>query len=94
MSDLIKDLATKVIIVADAGLGSINSTLLTVEYAKQHGIKIVGILLNNYIYKNPMHEDNIRSIEQLCKVPVIGLVEKNGSNIDSLCYDLIKIFED
>lgn len=94
MSDLIKDLKTNIIIVADAGLGTINNTLLTVEYAKSHSIKTIGIILNNYIYNNAMYEDNIKTIEALCNTKVIGLVEKNGKTINTLNYKLIDIFED
>jgi len=94
MADLIKDLDINIIIVADAGLGTINSTLLTVEYAKNRGIKTVGIILNNYVYNNKMYEDNIRVIETLCNVPIIGLVEKNSKNINTHRFELAKIFED
>ena len=94
MADLIKDLNINTVIVADAGIGTINSTLLTVEYAKNKGIKIVGIILNNYVYNNKMYYDNVNVIEKLCNVPIIGLVEKNGNAIDSRNFELAKIFED
>ena len=46
----IKSLANNVLIVADAGLGTINSTLLTSEYARVNGINVRGIVLNNLIF--------------------------------------------
>ena len=48
LKDLIKDFGVSVLLVADGGLGTINSVLLTAEYAKANGIKISGIILNNY----------------------------------------------
>ena len=94
MSDLIKELNTNIILVADAGLGTINSTFLTVEYAKSYEINTLGIILNNYKYNNAMYEDNIKTIEKLCETPVIGLVENNGEAINTRGYDLMNIFED
>ena len=57
LKDLIKELDTSIIIVADGGLGTINSILLTVEYARNNGINIKGIILNNYEPSNFMHQD-------------------------------------
>lgn len=81
LKDLIKELNTHIIIVADGGLGTINSTLLTVEYAKANGIKIEGIILNNFESDNFMHQDNLRQVEYLTKVNVIATVSKNQNNI-------------
>lgn len=84
MKDLIKDLNTSVIIVADGGLGTINSTLLTVEYAKANNIEIAGIVLNNYIQSNIMHEDNLKQTEFLTGIKVIAKVGVNGTEIPLL----------
>ena len=65
LKDLIKELGTNILIAADAGLGTINSILLTVEYAKANGIKIEGIILNNYEPDNFMHQDNLKQQEKL-----------------------------
>ena len=37
LPDVIKELGTDILIIADGGLGTINSVILTVEYAKSHG---------------------------------------------------------
>lgn len=47
LEDIIKTLGLPTIIVADAGLGTINSVVLTCEYMKAHGLEIRGIILNN-----------------------------------------------
>ena len=81
MNDLIKDMNTSIIIVADGGLGTINSVLLTVEYAKNRDIPITGIILNNYV-DNFMYEDNAKVIEDLTGLKILAKVKKNDIDID------------
>ena len=73
-----------IIIVADGGLGTINSILLTVEYAKQNNINIEGIILNNFNPNSFMHQDNLRQVEYLTGIKVISTVEKNQTDINLL----------
>lgn len=84
LNDLIKDLNTPVLIVADGGLGTINSILLTAEYAKNKGIKINGIILNNFEPDNFMHKDNLIQAEYLTGIKVVATVEKNAEEINLL----------
>ena len=81
LRDLIKGLNTNIIIVADAGLGTINSTLLTVEYANRYNIKTSGIILNNFEPDSFMHQDNLKQVEYLTNTKVIATVEKNQNDI-------------
>ena len=81
LKDLIKDLNTDILIVADAGLGTINSVLLTVEYARSNNINIQGIIFNNYDANNFMHTDNLKQTEYLTGIKVVATVEKNSNKI-------------
>lgn len=81
LPDVIKSLANNVLIVADAGLGTINSTLLTSEYARLNGIKVSGIVLNNFDRADFMHQDNLTQIEQLTGYNVVATVEKDAKYI-------------
>ena len=81
MKDFIWELGLSTIIVADAGLGTINSTLLTVDYAKSNGIEIEGIILNNYDSNNFMHWDNLEQIEILTGENVVATVSTNANDI-------------
>lgn len=81
LSDVIKLLNFPVIIVADAGLGTINDTVLTVEYAKAQGFKIEGIILNKYDKEHEMHKDNKMMIESLTNISVIATVAKGDNEI-------------
>ncbi|MDR1168895.1 MAG: dethiobiotin synthase [Heliobacteriaceae bacterium] len=74
LTDIIKTLGLNIIIVADAGLGAINASVLTAEYAEKHGIKTEGIILNRYDENNFMHRDNRVQIEKLSGIKVIKCV--------------------
>ena len=84
LKDLIKELGVNIIIVADGGLGTINSTLLTVEYAEKNNIEIEGIILNNFDPDSFMHQDNLKQVEYLTGKKVLATVEKNQKNIKIL----------
>lgn len=84
LKDLIKKLNAPIIIVADGGLGTINSTLLTVEYARANGIKIAGIILNNYDKDSFMQQDNLKQVEYLTGIKVVATVARNQNDIELL----------
>ena len=89
LKDLIKELNAPIIIVADGGLGTINSTLLTVEYARANNIKIAGIILNNFDKDSFMQQDNLKQVEYLTGIKVVATVAKNQDEI-SLLKDLFE----
>lgn len=80
LEDIIDLLELDVVLVADAGLGTINSVVTTVEYLKNRNIHVCGILLNNY-KDELMENDNIKMIEELCGVKVIAKIRKNDNNL-------------
>ena len=92
LPQIIKKLGLDIVIVADGGLGTINSVLLTVEYAKSQGLNIRGIILNNYIENDFMYEDNKAQVERLTGVKVIATVKKGDKELSILQEDLLKIF--
>lgn len=94
LPDIIKALGLNVVIVADGGLGTINSVLLTVEYAKQQGINIKGLILNNFKEDNFMHLDNKKQIERLTGINVIATVKKGDEDLNISINDLLKIWEE
>lgn len=89
LENLIKTLNMNVIIVARAGLGTINHTVLTVKYIESLGIKIKGIIVNNY-EKSLLCDDNIKMIEKLTKVPIIGKLKKIEGLKDNMIEDIRK----
>ena len=75
VDDLIKELDLQCLIVARASLGTINHTILTVEYAKSRGIDMKGIIINGY-EGGTIQDDNIKTIESATGVEVISKVSK------------------
>jgi len=72
VADLIKDLGLPAIIVARAGLGTINHTLLTVEALKKRKISVLGIILNGFKGKDLAEKTNAEVIEKISGVPVLA----------------------
>ncbi len=92
LPDVIKALDLGILIVADGGLGTINSVLLTVEYAKTRGLNILGIIFNNYDKNDFMHVDNKLQVERLTGIKVISSVAKGDKDLDIDEGELLKIF--
>lgn len=73
-ANLAKDFNLPVVIVARSGLGTINHTLLTIRAAQSYGIKVLGVILNNY-NNNGLgiaEKSNPKVIEETSGVPVLG----------------------
>jgi len=92
MSDLIKDMNQSVLIVADGGLGTINSVLTTVEYVQNRDIEIKGIILNNYDSESFMHRDNLLMVEKMTGLSVVSVVEKGQTNLQIVKDKLESLF--
>lgn len=84
LPDVIKELGLDILVVASASLGTINSIVLTVEYAKQQGINVKGIILNNYDENDFMQKDNKIQVENLTGVKVVATVKKDDTSISDL----------
>ncbi len=82
LPDVIKALDLDVILIASGSLGTINSTVLTVEYAKQKGIVIKGIILNNFDENDFMQRDNKVQVENLTGIKVLTTIKKDAESID------------
>ena len=54
---------------------------MTVEYARANGIKIVGIILNNFNSNSFMQQDNLKQVEYLTGIKVVATVGKNQDDI-------------
>lgn len=93
LEDLIQAMDLGILIVAPAGLGTINDTVLTVEYARQKGISVKGIILNWFHKGDLMEEDNRRFIEEFTGVPVIACIEDGAREIELEADFLASLFE-
>jgi len=79
--DLIKDLDASVVVVARAGVGTINHTVLTVDFIRNKGIDIKGLIINGY-NNNFYEDDNIEVIKKITGLEVISILNKVNSDDD------------
>lgn len=93
LADLIKLFHLPVVIVSDAGLGSINAAMLTIHYAQAQGIEISAVLLNRYRSGDAMERDNKKMINELSGIPVYTCGE-GGSDLEIPLNVLENFFQD
>ena len=71
-NDLIKECSIPIIIVSLSGLGAIHHTVTTVSYAQQQGIRILGLIFNQFDAESIIHVNNIQTIQKMLGLPVIA----------------------
>nr|HID57680.1 dethiobiotin synthase [Desulfobacterales bacterium] len=73
--DLIKRLGIPMLVVARAGLGTINHTLLTIWTAKNAEIEVLGVILNRVTHEQDISEkSNPHVLQRLLDVPLLGVM--------------------
>ncbi len=82
VADMIYELKMPCLIVARAGLGTINHTLMTVEILRKRRINIAGIIMNGYSGKELSEKTNDKVIEELSGEKVIGRIKAKSSFSD------------
>lgn len=82
LDDLVKRLGLGALIVADAGLGTINAAVLTVEHLRARDIPVRGVILNRFHPGDVMEEDNLEMIEAITGVKVVATVKSGDEALD------------
>ncbi len=82
LTDIIKACGLGCLMIADAGLGTINSVGLTAAYLKAEQIPLKGIIFNHYEPGSLMHEDNKKMCEYMTGVKVIACVKDGDEELD------------
>ena len=82
LEDVVKALNLSCLLVADAGLGTINSVVLTVEYMRSRNIPVAGIILNHYHPGDIIEEDNKVMCEYRTGLKVVACVKDNDRSLD------------
>lgn len=75
VAHLAQDLKLPLLVVARAGLGTLNHSLLTLSAAHAAGLSVLGIVLNHPTAPagdDPSIEDNAKTLHQITGVPVWG----------------------
>ena len=93
LEDMISWLKLPVLIVAAAGLGTINHVVTTAEYIKRRNISVKGILLNHW-QGGTMEEDNIKMMEEITDIPVLAKIKDGDLRISCDAKKLAACFEE
>ena len=81
LDDLVQKLGLSTLVIADAGLGTINAAVLTVEHLQHRDIPVRGIILNHFHAGDEMEEDNLRMIEEITGVRVVAKVAAGDTEL-------------
>lgn len=92
LEDIIQWLHLPVLVVANAGLGTINHVVTTCEYIKNRHIPVKGILLNHW-KGGIMEEDNVKMIEEITGVKVLAKIRDGDSLLDVDAEKIISLYE-
>ncbi|MEF9954876.1 MAG: dethiobiotin synthase [Clostridium sp.] len=82
LEDVIKALNLSCLMIADAGLGTINSVVLTAAYMQEKKIPVKGIIFNHFHPGNVMEEDNLRMCEFMTGLKVLACVKDGDRELD------------
>ena len=94
LEDIVSSLHLPSVMVADAGLGTINGVVLTHAYMEQKGLPLKGILFNHFHQGDVMEEDNRRMCEEMTGLSVLGCIAKGDKVITGVtAEELAALFE-
>ncbi|MGN0178315.1 MAG: dethiobiotin synthase [Monoglobaceae bacterium] len=93
LEDFITARSMSCLIIADAGLGTINAVVLTYEYMKAHNIPAKGIIFNHYESGNRLHEDNKLMCEYMTGLRVLACVKNGDTDLDIPFEALERLYE-
>lgn len=79
VADLMRAFKLPAVVVASAKLGTLNHTLLTLEYLRRKKVKVLGVILNHYDANQTVDDTNLRFFRGK-KIPVLATIppERGG----------------
>ena len=80
LDDLAVRLGLAALVVADAGLGTINAAVLTAEHLHARGIPLRGFIFNNW-QGGLMQEDNVQMVEEITGTRVLARVPHGAAEL-------------
>ena len=93
LEDVIRELGLACLIVADAGLGTINDVVLTAGYMRARNIPVQGIIFNHYHAGDVMEEDNRNMCESLTGLTVLACVKDGDTELAMEAEALASLYE-
>ena len=94
LEDVVSELGLSSILIADAGLGTINSVVLTAEYMQGKKLPVKGILFNHFHRGDTMEEDNIAMCRQRTGLPVLACIPDGAQELPMEPTDLAALYEE
>ena len=92
LDDLAVRLGLAALVVADAGLGTINAAVLTAEHLHARGIPLRGFIFNNW-QGGLMQEDNVRMVEEITGAHVLARVPHGAAELPMGADALAALYE-
>ena len=92
LDDLAVRLGLAALVVADAGLGTINAAVLTAEHLHARGIPLRGFIFNNW-QGSLMQEDNVRMVEEITGAHVLARVPHGATELPMGADALAALYE-
>ena len=92
LDDLAVRLGLTALVVADAGLGTINAAVLTAEHLHARGIPLRGFIFNNW-QDGLMQEDNVRMVEEITGAHVLARVPHGAAELPMGADALAALYE-
>ncbi|MCL6444472.1 MAG: dethiobiotin synthase [Alicyclobacillus sp.] len=80
VADLAAAVRLPVLVVARPNLGTVNHTVLTVEYLRARKLRVAGVIVNGMRGDGVVESHNPAMIEELAQVPVLGCIPWLGQN--------------
>lgn len=93
LEDFVKARSLNSLLVADAGLGTINSVVLTVDYMNARCLPLKGIIFNHFEPGNILHEDNLIMCEALTGLKVLACVKAGDTDLELSMEQLEALYE-
>ncbi len=89
--DIVRAFDLPILLVASANLGTINSTVLTVDYLRHNNFNVNAIIFNHF-NEGVMEIDNLQMIKDMTNLPVIAEVHDNDKTLNVEIENLINLF--
>ena len=93
LEDVIGQLNLGCVIVADAGLGTINDVVLTTFYMRQKHIPVRGLIFNRWHPGSLLEEDNLRMCASMTGLKILACVGVGETELNIRTEDLTAVYD-